>query len=267
MIVQTDLNDLPEDRELAFVLLENKIRVRLQSNSPQESASAVAASYIEYINDVLTAAQACELSILTQWERRAIQQSIFDTFPQFLIEVNSEIGAIKIRHALRSQQYSVALEPATKERIRYYLSRIKAVIDRLEISPAKREALYARVNALSAEVDRDRTRFESVSALLIEAACAAGNVAIKLEPVRRLVVSIARVIGSAQESETNLSRLPTPPASQKQLEGPRRVRKLTRVRRGKENANAGRAEEASTFESEEGPSAVSDDDASSTDEE
>lgn len=201
------------------MLLESKIKERLQSRTPQDSASAVAAYYSEYINDVLTAVEAFELNILGHWKRQKIQQAIFDVFPQFQMEVNNEVGKIRIRHLRRSQQFSVALEPSSKERIRHYLTKVREVIDGLDVNQAKKEALYARVDALAEEVDRDRTRFEAVSALLVEAASTVGAVASKLEPVRKWVETIAGVLGSAKEQENKLGQLPAPPIL-KQLEPP-----------------------------------------------
>jgi hypothetical protein len=44
--------------------------------------------------------------------------------------------------------YSVALDSATKSKIRHHLQQIKDIVDRLEVSERKKEALYSKINAL-----------------------------------------------------------------------------------------------------------------------
>lgn len=232
VISDEDLANLPEDRDLAFLQLEATLRVRLQNSAPHESGSAAAASYSEYINGVLAIVEALELNILVNWKPQSITNSIFDAFPQFYMEVNNEIGKIKIRSLRRTQSYSVVLEPAGKEQIRHYIGRIKDIVDRLDVSDAKREALYSKINALTAEVDRDRTRFEAISALLIEAASTTGEVARKLEPIRRWIGSIAGVVAHTIERKEGTQKLPRP-TSPKQLPPPVRSRKRAGKRKSK----------------------------------
>ena len=76
-----------------------------------------------------------------------------------------------------------------------------------------------RLNAFSAEVDRDLTRFEAFAALMIESAGVVARVEKKLRPIRGWIDSIAKLLHEARASEDNQPRLPTP---DKRIEAPRK---------------------------------------------
>ena len=83
----------------------------------------------------------------------------------------------------------------------------------------KREALLGKLTDLQKEVDRDRTRFDSYAALVMEVADATGE-AIDRSKVQSLLNSIGRVIWGAKREEEELRRLP-PRVEPKQIEPPR----------------------------------------------
>jgi hypothetical protein len=69
---------------------------------------------------------------------------------------------------------------------------------------AKKERLYAKTNSFLAEVDRDRTRFEQFSKLVIALALLGGEAAQEFEPARKLINSIARLLGRSKEFEDSI---------------------------------------------------------------
>lgn len=81
------------------------------------------------------------------------------------------------------------------------MEQIRSIVDRLEIPIEKKEALVRRITALNDEVDRDRTKLEVYSGLAIEVANTSGQVAKRLNPIRKWVDGIARLLGQAKEAE------------------------------------------------------------------
>jgi hypothetical protein len=102
------------------------------------------------------------------------------------------------------------------------LERIKNIVDGVEVSQRKKEALYSKINALADEIDRDRTRFDAAMALVLEVASTGGEAAEKLEPVRKWIDSIARLLGRAKEEEDAAAQGLPAPEERKQIEPPRR---------------------------------------------
>lgn len=66
----------------------------------------------------------------------------------------------------------------------------------MELDDWKREALFARLNALQEEVDRDRFRFQIFGAMVIEMGGVIGTTAERMEPARKLLDSIAASSGA-----------------------------------------------------------------------
>jgi hypothetical protein len=109
----------------------------------------------------------------------------------------------------------------TKQKIRHHLAQLKELTGKLEISTAKREAIYARILALEMEMERERTRLEVVAALVLETATVAGEVGEKLEPWRKWVDSIANLFGLAKDKDSQHPSLPAP-EDRKRLDPPKR---------------------------------------------
>ena len=102
--------------------------------------------------------------------------------------------------------------------MRHHLEKMRSIIDESDESPEKKHVLYTRIAELSEEIDKDRTRFEHVTALTIQLAQTTGVVAEKLEPVVRIIQSI---FGKSKAQENQRATLPAP-RKRKQIEGPKK---------------------------------------------
>ncbi len=220
MISEEALANLPDDPELAFVKLEKKFREEMNANLEHaENNSLIEAAYRQYMNHTSAIAQALGLDILKEWQKAGETGNVFDIQRNFVADVDHYIIQIQIAHTRRSRGYSVALDPATKAKIRHHLSQIKETVDRLEVPQDKKDRLYDKILALEGEVDRDRTRFDAYSALFLEAASTTGKAARKLKPLMKLLQPITILFANAKDTENTQLRLPPAPTL-KRLEPP-----------------------------------------------
>jgi hypothetical protein len=222
MISDDELVDLPDDPELAFVQCERKLRNRLLDSLRESEGYDIASYKLEYINHVVAIARGLNLPFFDNYNVPTVEKNIESFYTQFLQDVDHFTVQIRMRHARRSKLYSVALDRATKQKIRHYLDQIKLVVDDSRVFQRKKEALYSKINALADELDRDRTRFDAAMALVLEVSATAGEAVENLEPARKWIDSIARLLGRAKEAEnTAAPRLPGP-MERKRIEPPRR---------------------------------------------
>jgi hypothetical protein len=149
----------------------------------------------------------------------SIEDVNYQTYQNFSKDVEHYKTALKIRNARRLQAYSVKLNLATRKKLNHHIEQLREIFLRLEVGEKKRETLLSRLVELQKEVDRNRTRFDSYAALVMEAADTTGE-AIEHSKVRSLLASIARVIWGAKKEEEELRRLP-PRTEPKQLEPPK----------------------------------------------
>src|SRR5262249_2515394 len=133
---------------------------------------------------------------------------------------------LQIRHGRRTQGYSVKFDAPTKQKLRHHLQQMRELVDKVEVEQKKKEALFSKINALQEEVDRDRTRLESFADLTVTAA---GILDTALEPINKILNSIARVIHGAQQEEQK--QLPAP-RKPKQIEGPKEAKAPQGGKRG-----------------------------------
>jgi hypothetical protein len=201
--------DLPEDSELAFLQLEEKLRSELHAKTTQTQNALF---YMEYLNRIHAIARGLALPILEDFEVPQVGNAtnVFNVvFPQ----IENFIMQVKIRRGRRVKGYSVVLDTTTKEKVRHLIAQIKNIVDKLEVDIRKKEALYYRITALSDEVDRDRTKYDVYAGLAIEISNTGGKVARNLRPASRLLDAIGKLFGMAQDAEASKPQL--------QLEGPR----------------------------------------------
>ena len=211
MITDEEMMNLPEDPAFAFVECEKILRRQLKDSLEKVEGFGVQELYIEYINHVRAAARALELPYFNSISFPHDYERLFEFFQKFTQEVDFITGETRMRRARRTKEYSVALDSAARKKIHLHIAKIKGVLEKLEVSDQKRDALFTKVAALEAEVERTRTRFEVVSAFIIEASSVVGKAIDQLEPARKWVDSIAAIMGKAKEAEVEeQARLPRP---------------------------------------------------------
>lgn len=217
--------ELPADPEQAFLILEQRYRdeCNRQINSvPEDELTNV--FYVDYIAQVLATIEALDLE--TEFDTKVINIEEVDyiTYRKFSKDVLYYRTILGIKHGRRVQKFSVRFDGATKQKIRHHLTKVREIVENMEISQDKKEALLLKIGALEQEVDRDRTRFESYAALVIESAGVLGDAADKLEPVRKWLDTIGRVIWGAKKEE-GAKQLP-PPAELKRIQPPQTTEQL-----------------------------------------
>lgn len=221
-ISREEMADLPADPDEAFVALEElaRDRYRKEINSYEDNSSFISAKH-RYMSTVLPAAQFYDIDALMFWSRPKDQERWSDEFyDRFMDDVDYCVSELKLRIVTRARKHSVALDADAKTKLRQMLNHIRETVDKLDISVAKKEALYKRINALQDEIDRDRTRYEAFAALIIEAADDSGEAAKRLEPVVRLIERVGAAIGVAKRAEDSQPKLP-PRKEPKRIEPPK----------------------------------------------
>jgi hypothetical protein len=222
MITDEEIEQLPDDPELAFVGFEKILRERLNERiheASQEQWGNTEPYYLEYINKVLAAARTYEISTLKDCEVPKVNSNIYQAYERFSADVDHFTTQIRIRRAGRNRQNSVGLDGNTKTKIHSYIQKIRIILDKAELPESKRDLLFSKLDAFVLEVDKARTNLQSVSAVYLTVCTVIGEGFNKLEPVRRFINSIAALIGKAKEAEDSLRALPSPT---KLLESPRR---------------------------------------------
>jgi hypothetical protein len=228
MISDEELEQLPENPDLAFVGFERIMRARVDEQERQELRLAEegvgfsADSYRrEYINKVLAAARVYGIAALESWRIPSVQDDIMGSYIAFTSEVDNFTTQVRLRNAPRNRQNSVGLDGTIKVKIHHYIGQIRAAIEKADLPEPKRDSLYTKLNSFALEVDKNRTNLQSGMAIYIAVCDGIGQGFQKLEPARKLIDSIGTLLGRAKEVEDNFRPALSRPGERKQLEAPR----------------------------------------------
>ncbi len=224
-INDSEIESLPEDPEQAFITFERIIRARYEEACRSLGNYEPTTEFQrQYMSRVLPAAKHYNIAELADWNMPTGQENGWNPYNSFMENVEFCITTLRLRTIERDRQYVVALDGATKAKLRYLLEQIREQIEALDISAAKKDRLNTRITALEDEINRERTRYKAFAALMIEACDDFGKAANALEPVVRLIERVGAAIGVAKRSEENQPRLP-PRREPKQIEPPKENKK------------------------------------------
>lgn len=145
-------------------------------------------------------------------------EAFANSFRETTSEVEYYIAKTSFERAARSKNGSSAvyvLTPSLKIEIHHYITQIRDLVAGIELTDAKRAALVSKLNAFAAEVDRDKTRIESLAAAIIWTRREVVTGAKGLEPI---IEKLERAFNAFAKA-TDWARLPSP-GDKKQLPPP-----------------------------------------------
>jgi hypothetical protein len=177
---------------------------------PVPDAYSVSSYKLEYMSKVLAAAEAYKIPALQNWKVPSARDDLDDLYINFTADVDHFTTQVRIQNAPRNRQNSVGLDGNTKAKIHHYIQRIREVIEETDLPEEKKDSLYSKLNNFALEVDKNRTALQADMAVYIAVCDGIGQGFRKLEPVRKMIDSIAALLGRAKEVEDSL-RLPSPP--------------------------------------------------------
>ncbi len=211
--------DLPEDPEDAFLVLEADFRETCEMSILRSSEEVDERPYYEnYVVQVMGAVVALQISDIFTPDPPNIGEVTYTEYRRFKTEVLYFTTKISIRRGRRIKGFSVQFNRVTKKKILHYLNKIEDIIEKIDLSHQKKEALINKLRSFQSELDRDRTRLEAYGNLMIDAAGVLGDTAEQLKPVKEILDSISRLIWGARQ-ESNDKQL-SPPEERKQIEPP-----------------------------------------------
>ena len=211
--------DLPDDPEMAFAVLQQRIYARLVGiwESKEGSSWHDERRYI----DTLTAFdEVYNLGILTDYRSPPNNRdSFYEFFERFCRHAEISSQKIKMEAARRLKtgaQTMIVLDAAAREAIHALINAIKEKLNELTLSENKRESLFKKLNEFAAEVDRNRTRTEAFFSFVVEAARAGREIKDELKPLQQ---TIDRVLDWIEKANKWTDMLP-PWEDRKRIDGP-----------------------------------------------
>lgn len=212
--------NLHEDDELAFAeLVEGHQKVRDDNLNHLDRNEDGTQYLMDYMRNVLAAADALNIEELKTWEMPG-RGSISNDYDEFEFQVQRFVTKVQIRASRKYKVYSVTLDDVTKTKIHFFIDQIRDHLNKSDLVERKKNSLFAKLNAFSADVDRVRTKFDNAMLVAIDIAHVVKEYGAALKPVKEIIDSVTELMGAIKASEPEQSQLP-PPAEQKRIEPPK----------------------------------------------
>jgi hypothetical protein len=209
------------DPETRFRFLERLAADRLL-HTRDDNGNHVFDDY-DYMSSVIEAARVCGIDELTDWDMPARSSDKWEWICRnFRADATRISQRILFEHASRpvADPNTVALDPKTKEKLRFHLAQVRGVIDKDATMPHwKKEELYKAISDLEREIEKVRTPLTAVIDVL-------GKVLDGDETIRDAIRKVFSIIQEAKATEKVPPMLP-PPVAPKQIEAAPKVK--TRV--------------------------------------
>lgn len=222
MIFERDLEKLDGlETEQKFSVIERIARQRLEESIYQAGPNQPP-EYDEYDYAVAVLAAAEEYGI----EELAVFKLPWrgnddwrDQCHMFRAEATKVSHRFLLRFGARNR--TVALDAGTKIKISHWLKKMRELVQQADVAPEKKDRLYALIDDLQTEVDRDRTPVQAVGELFVAVCTYLGAGAKQLQPVADLLQNVCSSLGLAKDSEDTQRRLPKPKDA-KRIESPKK---------------------------------------------
>jgi hypothetical protein len=117
-----------------------------------------------------------------------------------------------IRYAMGKDDSYITIDDRWKAKATTYIFHIRDVVAKSDIGEAMRERIFSRLNQLQSEIDRNRTRVESISEVFLVVTEAVGKGARRLEPAVRIIERLAGAFSGARTAAVEHEKIPKFPA-------------------------------------------------------
>ena len=211
--------DLPDDPEIAFAVLQQREYAALE-RIWKSTEGATWREEQRYIDTLIAFDKVHNLGIFTDFRSSPSKGVKFEQFFEDFLR-HSEVSSkkIKMEEARRLKtggQTIVVLDATAREAIHALINAMREKLNELTLPENKREALFDKLNAFAAEVDRNRTRTEAFLSFVVDVARTAGTVSDELKPLRQ---PIDRILDLIEKASNWTDALP-PWKDRKRIEGP-----------------------------------------------
>ena len=212
LITDEDYDNLPADPEECFLKVEQICHRNLARLINSDSAKSYdVLMQMKYMQIVSATAEEFDIDGLYAHRRDG---DFSENFFQFQLEVQSIITRIRLRQRKQTQTNSVLLQPNTKTKIKWHISRIRDSVAVLDMPESRRKSLLSRLESFEADLEKQRLSFVAASAVLFTVAAVAAIGAdgpTAAQNVGKAVHAIMALIGEDKETEDAATQRLAPP--------------------------------------------------------
>lgn len=215
-VSQEDLDDLDEDPRIAFMTLVNLAQRSLSQQTAnfdtRDEADWERREELRhsFMNVIVAAAKRFEIEPFVSMQVPTYKQfrNGID-HREFKADLDHFITQLMLDNSVRSKRDSVAILPASKDKIRAYVSGLRKSLEQAHMNDAKREVLLKKLDDFEAELEKRRLNILAVARLTFELLAIPGGLWASVEVANKLVHNIMQTVAEARSAEQETRQLPS----------------------------------------------------------
>ena len=210
MISDDEIASFPSSSPAAFVQLIDILNARLDNSDDNWLVRAH-----QYVQIVLAFIDEHETELEIADFDRSMPGGHGEYFDAWFRGFRNTINYYQARYRFRREApvgpaLTVVLDNDSRAEVHRLLGKIKKIVAQMEVGDAKRDAIYNKIAALAAEVDKSRTRIDALFSFILESSKTMGEAAENAEPMMKLLERLKDLFANAKSDSTSLP----PPARQ-----------------------------------------------------
>lgn len=226
-VSQDELDDLDEDPRVAFMQFVNaaqrSLATKVEALDPENQYEWRKIEELRYsfMNVVVAAATRFEIEPFHSMDVPPYTNFGETDHWQFKSDLDHYVTQLVLDNRLRSRQDTVEVLPNTKDRLRTYISGLRQCIELGNMTGAKREALFKKLDAFEAELEKRRLNMVTVAKFAYFILSVPGTMWASVDITHKLTTNIMQTVADAKVAEDETRQLPTT-APLKALSAPRK---------------------------------------------
>jgi hypothetical protein len=196
------MSSLPEDSAQAFVEYEDQAMARALYESQENPTDAKR----RYVFSMLAFVHEFDMDIDLPEKVPLTHSEFCEFYELFQAKVQYWKERFKLRGVRRHQSspVTVTLSFEYREEIHVHIDKIRKIVSVAELPENKKDRILGHLNALSREIDLEKTGTAAFTRSFLAIMEAIGDGAEKLEPAVRQIERIAKILGRAPEADQKL---------------------------------------------------------------
>ena len=226
LISVAEIEALPGDPRQRFVAMDEICRNRtndIVKNIPDVEGSwrQVQEARRNYMATMVAAAKHYKIDPIDKMVIPKMSDWHDDGYEDFQNELDFYAVQMALEGADRNSQLCILLQGGTKDRLLTLLAHMRDQIHKLDITPARRDALLDKLHQFEKDLEGRRLNIVAMATLALAVAGVVADVGTAGSIVRQLMNDVETAIGQAKEEQDKAAIQQIPHFEMKKLEPPR----------------------------------------------
>lgn len=214
LITQDEIDEVPEDPQLAFTQLVHHAQMRLSNYTKDIDESndwhLIEAAQHGFMNVTIGIAKAYQIEPFAALDVPSLDNNGNTSliYRQYQADLDHYMAQLLVGNSIRGKRDSVLIAPKAKDKIRSYIHGLKLAIDEADFNETKRARLHEKLSQFEVALEKRRLSLMAVTKLAFVILAIPGSLWASYDVVTKLTANVLQVVGEAKSVDDENRQLP-----------------------------------------------------------